>query len=106
MTRTIQDTCDQQPVRTAEVQDVAVVAPHGQHFTFVRGRLHTPYDVATFIIRAARLNVTTDEVFVTDCAGSQLWPSPADNRDGALQVTERFRNATCYRTYPRKTVWS
>lgn len=106
MTRTIQDTCNSAPVRTAEVQDVSVHLPRHEgvtveRMTFVRGPNHIPRDVVDFALRKGWKGQTRDTVFLTDPMGSVLYPADVYTQEEGDEVLHLFRRASSLFLYLR-----
>jgi hypothetical protein len=102
MMRLIQDTKDNRLVTNHEVTDVHVHAG-GKIFTFIRGKNHTPADIANAAIRKALQGNNLTQLWVTDPMGNVLFPSPAKTREQALEVHDRFTRASSLFVYTRRS---
>lgn len=108
MTRTIQDTCNDAPVRSQEVQDVTVhLMPagsamiFGNQLTFVRGPNHLPRDVVDFALRKWPGKTRTD-VFLTDPMGNVLFTADTVYTKAETdEVLAKFRRASSLFLYLR-----
>jgi len=108
MPRTIQDTCNASPVRSAEVQDVSVHLPTNagatvERMTFVRGPDHLPRDIVDFALRSGwKETLKREDVFLTDPMGNLLYPADqVYSSDEAREVLRKFRRAASLFVYLR-----